>query len=120
MEIEQRDAELDDKLGEGRKRKRDEKRGDSKKGLGGLPGWEKKSSEVKNSDRWKRKVVRWVDARNGMQGRKESVERIPLPENFDLGKEKKKKGAGDEQQWKAGEQFRNEQGSSLLRRAWYE
>ncbi len=89
VEVEERDEELDNKLGEGRKRKRESDRNDGKKGLKGLPGWERKSAEVKKLNRWKRKVVRWVEADKESQERKETIETIPLPESFDLGNETK-------------------------------
>ncbi len=55
----------------------------------GLPGWERKSNAVKDSERWKRKVVRWEKTAEGKFVRKECVERIPMPEEFDLGTEGK-------------------------------
>jgi hypothetical protein len=90
IEIEERDTELDVKLGEERKRKRGEEEGRRRKvGLKGLPGWERKSNAIRGSDRWKRKTVRMEQKEDGKVERTEKMEAIPIPENFDLGLEEK-------------------------------
>jgi hypothetical protein len=90
IEPEERDEELEAKMGEDKKRKRGE---DDFKGRGtglrGLPGWERKSNAMKDSERWKRKVVRVEKTAEGEFVRKESVEKIPTPDGFDLGREGK-------------------------------
>jgi hypothetical protein len=90
IDPEESDEELEARMGEDRKRKRGEE--DSKgrgTGLRGLPGWERKSNAVKDSEKWKRKVVRVEKTAEGEFVRKESVERIPTPDGFDLGREGK-------------------------------
>jgi hypothetical protein len=79
-------------VGEGRKRKRDQdEEGPQKKklGLDGLPGWERRSRSIRNEKRWKRKVVRWETREDGRLERKENEELTPVPEGFDMGKEKR-------------------------------
>ncbi len=59
VEIETRDSVLDDKVDEGRKRKREEEgKVSGKKGLSGLPGWERRSKSAREDERWKRTVPR--------------------------------------------------------------
>jgi hypothetical protein len=90
IETEERDIDLEEKMGEGRKRQRGEDGPKGRKpGLKGLPGWDRKSSAVKGSDRWKRKVVRKVETGEGRTEKEEVLEYIPLPETFDLGLEEK-------------------------------
>jgi hypothetical protein len=87
IEPEERDEELEAKMGEDKKRKRGEDDFKGKgTGLKGLPGWERKSNAVKDSERWKRKVVRVEKTAEGEFVRKESVEKIPTPDGFDLGR----------------------------------
>ncbi len=90
IEFEERDKELDEKMGESRKRKSSGD-GDSgrKTGLSGLPGWGRRSNAVKDSDRWKRKVVKVEKDEEGNERRVEAMEKIPLPDGFDLGRETK-------------------------------
>ncbi len=59
VEVEEREEELDEKVGEGRKRRRteDEEALEKKKGLGGLPGWVRRSKALGSDGWWKRKVV---------------------------------------------------------------
>jgi hypothetical protein len=90
IDSEERDDELEAKMGEEKKRKRGEDDTRSREaGLKGLPGWERKSNAVTNSERWKRKVVSLEKTVEGQTVRKESVERIPVPDGFDLGREGK-------------------------------
>ncbi len=49
--------------------------------------WERSSREVKNEGRWKRNVLEWEKKGGGGMKSKESVEKIPLTENFELGRE---------------------------------
>jgi hypothetical protein len=89
LEIEERDVTLDNKLDEGRKRKREEDMPEKQKGLKGLPGWERRSKETKDDSRWKRTTVRWEKDDKGQMDRKEERVSIPIPESFDLGRERK-------------------------------
>jgi hypothetical protein len=87
VEVESRDISLDDKVDEGRKRKReDDGPPNRKKGLNGLPGWERRSKMTREDDRWKRTVVSWEEDKKGQEVRKEVREKIPVPDGFDLGK----------------------------------
>ncbi len=89
VEVEERDSALDEKVDEGQKRKREEDSKGRKKGLSGLPGWERRSKKTREDERWKRTVVSWDKDDNGKGVRKEVNEKIPLPEGFDMGKESK-------------------------------
>jgi hypothetical protein len=90
IEVKERDKELEEQLSDSRKRKRDDGEGKAKKvGLCGLPGWERRSRTVRDSERWKRKVVRLDVGRNGNMERTEGVKTIPVPEELSLGKEGK-------------------------------
>jgi hypothetical protein len=90
IKSEERDDEVDVKVGEEKKRKRgeDEPRG-RETGLKELPGWERKSKAVRTSETWKRKVVSLEKTAEGKTVRKESMETIPVPDGFDLGREGK-------------------------------
>jgi hypothetical protein len=57
-----------------------------KKGLHGLPGWERRSKETKEDSRWKRTRVRWEKDERGEMVRMEERESIPIPDSFDLGR----------------------------------
>ncbi len=90
IEIEERDTELDARVGEERKRKRGDEDGRVKKvGLKGLPGWDRKSAATRDSNRWKRKTVRMETKGDGTEEKVERMEAIPIPEKFDLGLEEK-------------------------------
>ncbi len=90
IDFEERDKELDEKVGESKKRKSSGDDDKSKKtGLSGLPGWERRSNVVKDSERWKRKVARVERDEEGKEKRVERLEKIPLPESFELGREAK-------------------------------
>jgi hypothetical protein len=89
VEVEERDRELDDKVEEGRKRKRTDEKKDRKKRLEGLPGWERRSKSVREDEKWKRKVVKWEKDGQGKSVREVENETIPLLERFDLKKESK-------------------------------
>jgi hypothetical protein len=81
IEKEEIDRDLDERVGEGRKRKRGEEENKERKGgLGGLPGWERRSRNVRMSDRWKRKVMRMDVNEDGNMVRNEADENIPVPE----------------------------------------
>jgi hypothetical protein len=68
VEVERRDSSLDDKVDEGRKRKReDDGTLSRKKGLSGLPGWERRSKMTREDDRWKRTVVSWEEDEKGQK-----------------------------------------------------
>jgi hypothetical protein len=90
IDFDERDKELDEREGESRKRKssgdEDKK---TKLGLGGLPGWERRSKAVKDSERWTRKTVRVERDEDGKEKRVERHEKVPLPESFELGRESK-------------------------------
>jgi hypothetical protein len=90
IDFDERDKELDEREGDSRKRKSS---GDEDKkmklGLGGLPGWERRSKAVKDSERWTRKTVRVERDEEGKEKRVERQERVPLPESFELGREGK-------------------------------
>jgi hypothetical protein len=84
------DRDLDERIGEGRKRKRGEEENKERKGgLSGLPGWERRSRNVRLNDRWKRKVMRMEVKEDGNMARNEADEIIPVPESFDMGREEK-------------------------------
>jgi hypothetical protein len=87
IDFDERDKELDEREGESKKRKSSGD-GDKKRrlGLGGLPGWERRSKAVKDSDRWRRKTVRVERDEEGKEKRVEMQERVPLPESFELGR----------------------------------
>jgi hypothetical protein len=90
LEVEERDKELDEKIGEGKRRKHgEEEKKEWRKGLSGLPGWERRSKTVRMSDRWKRKVVRMEDTEEGNTEKKEAIETIPIPDHFEMGREEK-------------------------------
>ena len=89
IEVEEKDESLEEKLGEGRKRRREKERTKERKTLGSLPGWERRSKEAKEEGRWKRKVMGWEKSEEGTMERKVKQEKIPLPDSFDLGNERK-------------------------------
>jgi hypothetical protein len=89
VEVEERESSLDEKVEEGRKRKREEDIGNKKRGLNELPGWERRSKKVREDDRWCRNVVSWDTDDKGKEIRKEEREKIPLPKGFVLGNESK-------------------------------
>jgi hypothetical protein len=89
LEIEERNTTLDNKLDEGRKRKREDDIPEKRKGLHGLPGWERRSRETKDDSRWKMTTVRWEKNDKGWMDRKEEKVSLPIPESFDLGRERK-------------------------------
>jgi hypothetical protein len=76
IDFEERDKELDDRVGDSKKRKSS---GDDDKnrrlGLGGLPGWERRSKAVKDSERWRRKTVRMERDEEGKEKRVERCRR---------------------------------------------
>ncbi len=51
VEVEERDRELDDRVEEGRKRNRTDEKKDRKKGLEGIPGWERRSKSVREDEK---------------------------------------------------------------------
>ncbi len=89
VEVEERESTLDEKVEEGRKRKREDEVDSKKRGLNGLPGWERRSKKAREDDRWYRNVVSWDKDEKGNVCKKEEREKIPLPEKFALGIESK-------------------------------
>jgi hypothetical protein len=90
IDFEERDKDLDERMGGGKKRKKSgEEEKERKSGLSGLLKWERRSKAVKESDRWKRKVVRMEKGEDGSERKVERSEEIPLPEGFELGREAK-------------------------------
>jgi hypothetical protein len=87
VEVEERESTLDEKVDEGRKRKREDDISSKKRGLNGLPGWERRSKKSREDDRWYRNVVSWDMDEKGREFRKEEREKIPLPDGFVLGNE---------------------------------
>jgi hypothetical protein len=89
VEVEEREEELDEKVGEGRKQKRtgDEEGLEKKKRLGGLPRLVRRSKALGSDNWWKRKVVSCKKGEEWKQERIESVERTLTPENFESGRE---------------------------------
>ena len=78
---EEKDEELEQKNMENRKRKGREESATLKvKGLKNAPGWKERSEVSREDERWKRLVEKEVEG-----SREEKVEKIPLPESFDLG-----------------------------------
>jgi hypothetical protein len=85
MKEDRLDEELEQKRNEGRKRKRDQDENEQKEGgMYGIPGWRWREKEAREDERWKREVVKKAGSRNDSEKKKE---RIPLPENFVLGKD---------------------------------
>ncbi len=85
MGEEKTDEELDKKRAEGRKRKREhEERTQKEEGLYRVPGWEWREDEARKDERWKREVLR---RKEGSVSGERVKEKIPLPENFCLGKD---------------------------------
>jgi hypothetical protein len=90
IDKEERDNELDEQMGEGRKRKREDgERTGRASGLGGLPGWERRSRSTRTSGKWSRKVVSWEVNEEGKEVRCEKMEDIVVPEGYELGREEK-------------------------------
>jgi hypothetical protein len=90
IDKEERDNELDEQMGEGRKRKREDGEMTGRaSGLGGLPGWERRSRSARQNGKWTRKVVSWETNEDGKEVRREKVENIVVPESFELGREEK-------------------------------
>ena len=81
LDDEEKDEELEKRDTENKKRKREDVKVVVKvKSLASSVGWKKRSEAVKGEDRWKRTVEKEVD---GVKVK--SVEKIPLPGNFELG-----------------------------------
>jgi hypothetical protein len=90
IDKEERDKELDEQVGEGRKRKRvDGERTGRASGLRGLPGWERRSRSVRASGKWSLKVVSWEVSEDGKEDRCERMESITVPGSYELGREEK-------------------------------
>ena len=78
---EEKDEELEQKNSENRKRKGREENATLKvKGLKNAPGWRERAEKSREDERWKR-VVEKED--EGIK--EEKVEKIPLPDSYDLG-----------------------------------
>ena len=78
---EEKDEELEQKNTENRKRKGREESATMKvKGLKNAPGWRERSELSREDEKWKRVVEKEVEG-----SKEEKVEKIPLPESYDLG-----------------------------------
>jgi hypothetical protein len=87
MGEEKREEDLEKKRCEGRKRKREHEDGVTKEGgMYGIPGWEWREEEARKDERWSREVLR---SQAGTGTMEKTRERIPLPENFTLGRDER-------------------------------
>jgi hypothetical protein len=82
-----REEDLEKKRCEGRKRKREQEDGVTKEGgMYGIPGWVWREEEARKDERWTREVMRSQAGKDMME---KTRERIPLPENFALGRDER-------------------------------
>ena len=78
---EEKDEELEQKNSDNRKRKGREENATMKvKGLKNAPGWRERAETSREDERWKRVVEKEEDG-----VKEEKVEKIPLPDSYDLG-----------------------------------